>query len=100
MNQCVILRAVIPNKKSWVFRWICEVVIPNCLGYQFCKKLIVVTTGGDQRQMYAINECLKNIFLNAERLRLAWHIVDCGWERNVRCMIGCTKKSTKHNGIE
>ena len=31
VTKVVILRAVLTNNKRWVFRWICEVVIPNLL---------------------------------------------------------------------
>ena len=35
MKQDVILIAVLPNNKRWVYRWIREVVISDLLGYQF-----------------------------------------------------------------
>ena len=59
---------------------------------QVSKNVIVIITDDDQSEADTINEFLKKRFINAKTVRFSWHIVDLGWESNLRCMIGCTKK--------
>ena len=91
MKQVFILISVLPNKKRWLFSRICEVGIPDFLGYKLCKKKSYNYwwwSKGDGKNLWI----LKKTFLNAKNVRCGWHIVDRDWERNLRCMIGSKKK--------
>ena len=65
------------------------------LGYQFCKKVRVIIIDGGQREIDAIDECLKNIFINTKMIRYGWHAVNCVWKKSLRCMVGFTQTNKK-----
>ena len=75
----VILRAFIPNEKSWLFRWIFQCGIPTLMGTDACKKVKLIVTDGDSQEFTQLDAALKaGIYGDAKRRRCGWHIIEKG----------------------
>jgi hypothetical protein len=80
-NTFTIARAYIPNEQSWVFRWILSHALPQLLGVEAMKRIVVILSDGDSTEIAQINHLLDELCPQAHRLRCGWHLVDRGWER-------------------
>jgi hypothetical protein len=76
-----IARAYLPNEQSWVFRWILSHALPQLLGVEAMKKIVVIISDGDSTEIAQINNLIDVLCPHVHRLRCGWHLVDRGWER-------------------
>ena len=76
-----IARAYLPNEQSWVFCWILSHALPQLLGVEAMKKIVVIISDGDSTEIAQINNLIDVLCPHVHRLRCGWHLVDRGWER-------------------
>ena len=79
----VVIRAYVPNERSWLYRWLFQTAIPSVVGRQYCKLVRLVITDGDSQETSQLDSAIKSVFENAKRRRCGWHIVEKGWQRHV-----------------
>jgi hypothetical protein len=76
-----IVRAYIPNEQAWVFRWILSHALPQLLGVESLKRVVVIMSDGDSTEISQINHLIDELCPHVHRLRCGWHLVDRGWDR-------------------
>jgi hypothetical protein len=74
-----VMRALVPNERAWVFRWLFSVAIPELLGPHATKCIKLIITDGDSQETSQLDVALKEHFPGAVHGRCGWHIVDHGW---------------------
>ena len=74
-----ILRAFLPNQRSWIFRWIFSVVFPTMFSKDLLKRVKIIISDGDSHEYQQIDIAINKYLINAKRLRCGWHLVDRGW---------------------
>ena len=79
----VILRALVPNERAWMFRWLFQIATPSLLGAGSCDLVRLQITDGDAQETSQLDDALKTVFKISKRRRCGWHIIEKGWERNV-----------------
>ena len=88
-----ILRAFMPNKRDWAYRWLFKTVFPTLFGKDLLKSVNSFVTDGDSQEIRQIEEAMHQFCPNAIRIRCSWHIIDRGWENHLHCVKkGPTKK--------
>ena len=79
-NMFYVLRAFLPNIRSWSFRWIFSYVLPNIYPLEILHRVKLVISDGDQKEYENIDVAMmKDVLKNSIRGRCGWHIVDRGW---------------------
>ncbi len=80
----IVYRALVPNERAWLFRWLFHEALPSLLGGSYCKLVCIQITDGDSQETSQLDHALKTIFQNSKRRRCGWHIVEKGWQRHLR----------------
>jgi hypothetical protein len=70
-------------------------VFPDLLSKHFCAQIGVVLTDGDTNEYEMIDHCLKELFVNATRIRCGWHIIDRGWSQHLDNIISVQNQTYK-----
>ena len=84
----IILRAFLPSKKSWAYRWLFQTVLPHLLDGDALSQNKAAVSDGDSQEINQLCSAIMWFFPQAIRIRCGWHIVDCGWERVVKFALG------------
>ncbi len=80
----VVFRALVPNERAWLFRWLFHVALPSLLGSSYCELVCIQITDGDSQETSQLDHALKTVFRNSKRRRCGWHIVEKGWQRHMK----------------
>ena len=73
------LRALLPNQRTWGFRWIFSHVLPTMFGSDTLKKINIIMSDGDSKEYTQIDSAIHLYASNITRVRCAWHAIDRGW---------------------
>ena len=93
-NMNIVLRAFIPNERSWLFCWIFQCGIPTLMGTEACKKVKLIVTDGDSQEYTQLDAALKaNIYGEAKRRRCGWHIIEKGSNSHIKNQVEYRKKN-------
>ena len=80
-NMFTILRAYLPNKKSWIFCWLFNIIFPKYFPKHILNRIKYVCSDGDPREFQQIDEAISRYFPTAKRGRCGWHINNRTWHR-------------------
>ena len=69
-----ILRAFMPNEKSWIFNWIFSVVFKNTFEERLIKRVVYVLTDGDPQEYQQLDNAINEFFPQARRGRCGYHL--------------------------
>ena len=84
-NVTVVVRCIVPNERSWFFRWwLFQEAIPVLLGEQSLHSVKLIITDGDSQEMPQVDFAISTYFVNAVRTQCGWHLVDQGCRRNCK----------------
>jgi hypothetical protein len=75
-----VLRALVPNERTWIFRWIFQTVFPTLLGVSNLSLVKVIVSDGDSQETSQLDSAIKKFLPDAFRIRCSWHIISKGWE--------------------
>ena len=75
-----VLRAFLPNERSWIFRWVFNVALPTLFSKSVLEKVNIIVSDGDSQEYSQIDICINNHLTKASRVRCGWHLVDRGWK--------------------
>jgi hypothetical protein len=81
-HMFTILRALLPNERGWVFRWIFQSVFPSLMGVLNLQRVCCFVTDGDSQETSQLDRAIAKFCPKAHRIRCAWHIIDRGWLKN------------------
>jgi hypothetical protein len=84
----LILRCFMPSEQSWAYKWLFQTVLPALLGKEVLQKISIIVTDGDSQEIGQLEDAVRNFFPNAYRIRCSWHIIDRGWNKNVKASLG------------
>ena len=59
----LILRAFLPNERSWIFCWILNAVLPTMIPKNILQRVNVIISDGDSQECSWIDCCIKTIQL-------------------------------------
>ena len=74
-----LLRAFLPNQRTWGFRWIFCHVLPLMFTNETLDKINVIISDGDSKEYTQIDAAINLYAKNITRVRCAWHAIDRGW---------------------
>jgi MULE transposase domain/SWIM zinc finger len=77
-KQYTVLRALIPNECSWIFKWLFQTVMPQLLGQSALNRVVLAITYGDYNEITQLDDAIRRCIPNAVRGRCIWHIIDRG----------------------
>ena len=83
-----VLRALIPNQRTWMFKWLFSVVFPALLDQEVLSRVNMIISDGDSHEYEQIDSFRKVYCKNDIRDRCGWHIVNIGWLKNLPSMEG------------
>ena len=73
-----ILRAFLPNQRSWVFGWIFNHVLPTMYSRDTLNNVKVILSDGDSQEYHQIDIAINRFMPDVERVRCSWHVIDRG----------------------
>ena len=77
-----ILRAFLPNQKTWIFRWLFSIVLSNSFHRDTMSRCNAMITDGDSQETSQLDIAIREFFPNAERIRCGYHLNKKNWEKN------------------
>jgi MULE transposase domain/SWIM zinc finger len=83
-KQFTVLRALIPNECSWIFKWLFQTVMPELLGKSALKRVVLAITDGDWNEIAQLDDAIRVCIPNSMRGRCIWHIIDRGMNASSR----------------
>ena len=79
-----VIRAFLPSEQAWAFKWFFFVAMPLILGKELLQSVKIIITDGDSQEIQQLDEAMTHLFSKeTRRVCCTWHIVDCGWARNL-----------------
>ena len=81
-SMYTLMRAFLPNERSWVFRWLFSVVFPRSFKQETLDRIRVMITDGDSQEYEQLDTACQLYFGRARRIRCGYHLNTKNWERN------------------
>ena len=82
-KKITILRLFLPHEKTWVFRWLFCVVLPNMFGKPTVNKIRIIISDGDSQEIQQSDNEIAMFLPKILRFRCGWHIVFMGWKAHI-----------------
>ena len=83
MKMHVVIRAIVPNERAWLFRWLFQTAIPSMVGRKYCTLVNLVLSDGDSQEISQLDSAISMVYTNGTRRRCGWHIVSQGWKNRL-----------------
>ena len=79
-----ILRAFLPNQKTWMFRWLFSLVLANSFTREVLSRVRVMITDGDSQETSQLDVAISEneFFSKVHRVRCGYHLNKKNWEKN------------------
>ena len=81
-SMFTIMRAFLPNEKTWIFRWLFSIVIPFSFPKSTLDRVRVIITDGDSQEYTQLDNAIKLHLNQVHRLRCGYHLNKKTWEKN------------------
>ena len=87
-----IMRVYLPHEKTWIFRWLFCVVLPQLFGKPTVDQIKIIISDGDSQEIQQLDNAISLFLPNILRVRCGWHIVS--WDGKLICPILMRHKAT------
>ena len=77
-----LMRAFLPNEKTWIFRWLFSIVLPNSFKKETLKRVRVMITDGDSQEYQQLDVAIREHISQAYRVRCGYHLNKKNWEKH------------------
>ena len=77
-----LMRAFLPNEKTWIFRWLFSIVLPNSFKQETLRRVRVMITDGDSQEYQQLDVAIKEHLSQAYRVRCGYHLNKKNWEKH------------------
>ena len=76
------LRAFLPNQKTWTFRWLFSIVLSSSFNRRAMLRCKAMITDGDSQETGQLDIAISQFFPHVHRIRCGYHLNSKNWEKN------------------
>ena len=74
-----LMQPFLPNEKTWIFRWLFSIVLPNSFKQETLRRVRVTITDGDSQEYQQLDVAIREHFSQAYRVRRGFHLNKKNW---------------------